>query len=227
MQALVIVAHPDDTEYICGGTVASMIARGDEVTYVVVTSGELGLPLDERDSSLREREQLDAAGVLGVRSVEFLRHPDGEVSNTVALRSQLVRAIRQVRPDLVITHSPVYNLASVRYSHADHLAVGQAAFASVFPESRNGRYHSAFFANGSQPWTVTEMWLCGVEESNHSVEISEYFNKKIEAAEMHKSQKRHFPDFVGFFSEWGEEVAQRHGMPSGTLAEEFHRIYAK
>jgi LmbE family N-acetylglucosaminyl deacetylase len=227
MQVLVIVAHPDDTEYICGGTVASMIARGDEVTYVVVTSGELGLPPDERDTCVREREQLDAASALGVKSVDFLRHPDGQVSNTISLRSHLVRAIRDVRPDLVITHSPVYNLASVRYSHADHLAVGQAAFASVFPESRNARFHSSLLATGSKPWTVTEVWLCGVEQPNHRVDISEYFNKKIEAAAMHESQKRHFPDFLGFFREWAEDVAQRHGMTSGTLAEEFHRINAK
>ncbi len=223
-RTLVIAAHPDDTEFICGGTIASMTANGHEVFYVVVTSGELGLPPEQPDPLAREPEQRAAADSLGVKSVTFLREPDGHVANSSSLRFKLVQSIRELRPQLVITHSPTYNLGSVRYSHPDHLAVGSAALASVFPESRNGRFHRSQVEQGLEPWTVREVWLCGVEHPNFSVDISHYFERKLIAAGMHESQKRHFDDFAGFFRQWAQEVAEHHSLVAGALAEEFHRI---
>ncbi len=225
MRVLVIAAHPDDTEYICGGTIASMTARGDDVAYVVVTSGELGLLPDEPDSFAREYEQRSAADSLGVGSIEFLREPDGQVADASPLRFKLVKAIRQLRPELLITHSPIYHLGSVRYSHPDHLAVGRAALACVFPEASNRNYHPTLFSEGLTPWIVPEVWLCGVERSNFAIDITREFDRKLMAAGMHESQKRHFKDFAGFFRTWAQEVAERHGFTTGVLAEEFHRIH--
>jgi LmbE family N-acetylglucosaminyl deacetylase len=226
MRVLVVAAHPDDTEFISGGTIASMVARGDRVGYVVVTSGELGLPIDETDTLLREKEQQLAAAELGVTHVEFLREPDGRVVDGAGLRRKLVMAIRRMQPDLVVTHSPVHNLGSVRYSHSDHLAVGRAALASVFPEARNPRFHPDLLSAGMKPWAVPEVWLCGVEQSNFAVDVSEHFERKLAAIRMHSSQARHFEDIAGFFREWAQEVAKRHGLPDGVFAEEFHRIAA-
>jgi len=224
MRVLVVAAHPDDTEFICGGTVALMTARGDSVTYLVVTSGELGLLPEVKDRRVREQEQRAAADCLKVQAVEFLREPDGQVTDSLSLRSKIVRSIRQLAPEIVITHSPVYNLGSVRYSHPDHLAVGRATFAAVFPEARNRNWYPTHFSEGLAPWAVPEVWLCGVEKSNYAVDITMHLDRKIIAAGMHESQKRHFTDFAGFFRTWAEEVASLHGLAPGLLAEEFHKI---
>jgi LmbE family N-acetylglucosaminyl deacetylase len=226
MRVLVVVAHPDDTEFISGGTIASMVDRGDEVAYLVATSGELGLPVDEGDLLVREKEQRLAATELGVSHVEFLREPDGRVVDSIDLRRKLVSAIRRTQPELVLTHSPIHNLTSVRYSHTDHLAVGRATLASVFPEARNPRFHPELVSAGMMPWIVTEVWLSGVEKPNLAIDISRHFAKKLAAIRMHVSQARHFKDASGFFREWAEEVAMRHNLPAGTLAEEFHRVSA-
>lgn len=224
MRVLMIGAHPDDTEFISGGTIALMTERGDDVRYLVVTSGELGLPTDEQQLDAREYEQLSAAKVLGVQSVEFLREADGYLVDEPRLRSKIVRSIRMFRPELVITHSPNYNLQSVRFSHPDHLAVGRAVLASVFPGARNPRAYPEHFKGGLNPWRVPEIWLVGVEKCNHVIDISTQFDTKLLAIQQHKSQLRHFTDAAVFFREWANEIAQRHSLASGALAEEFYRM---
>jgi LmbE family N-acetylglucosaminyl deacetylase len=223
MRVLVVSAHPDDTEFISGGTVASFTERGDEVRYLVVTSGERGLPPDAANPYEREQEQRKAARALGVLDVEFLREPDGEVQDTPPLRKRIVTAIRTHQPELVIAHSPVYNLSSVRYSHSDHVAAGRATLAAVFPESRNVRYYPD---TTSSPWTVPEIWLCGVEKANFAVDITRVFDRKMAAVGLHGSQMRHFHNPDKFFREWAREVAERHSLTGDVLAEEFHRISA-
>src|ERR1700704_4178667 len=94
-RALCIVAHPDDIEFYCGGAVLLMTGRGVIVDFVLATSGDKGA----RDASkspakvarIREREQELAAGVLGVKRVAFLRHPDAELVETLELREEFVR----------------------------------------------------------------------------------------------------------------------------------------
>ncbi len=91
---LVIMAHPDDAEFICGGTIARLAAESCDISYVLVTSGnrgshEPGMTM-ERLAKIREEEQRRAADALGVRDVTFLGHNDGEVEVTMALRSELV-----------------------------------------------------------------------------------------------------------------------------------------
>jgi len=220
VRVLLVGAHPDDTEFICGGTIASLTRRGEQVRYVVVTSGERGLPPDAADLSVREGEQRQAAHALNVTDVDFLREPDGEVADSAALRRKIVEVIRKHQPEIVITHSPLYNLSSVRYSHSDHLAVGRAALAAVFPEARNACYHP----DAGPPWAVPEVWLCGVEKPNYVVDISKSFDEKMSAVRLHHTQMRHFSDPDAFFREWADEVAQRQGLNAGVLAEEFHRL---
>ena len=224
MRVLVIGAHPDDTEFISGGTISLMSKRGDEVRYLVVTSGELGLPPGEQQSGIREAEQISAANALGVQSVEFLRETDGYLVDDPRLRSKIVRSIRAFRPELVITHSPNYNLNSVRFSHPDHLAVGRATLASIFPGARNPRAYPEHLDDKLTPWSVPEVWLVGVEQCNHVIDISAQFDLKLSAIQHHESQLRHFADAGVFFREWADEIAQRHDLVSGTLAEEFHRM---
>ena len=118
--ALAVAMHPDDLESWCAGTVAALTARGARVAYLVLTSGDKGSadPLaDPRElAAVREAEQLAAAALLGVRDVTFLRYPDGEVSDSPALRRRIAAVIRRVRPDLLLTFDPWQPYAF----HRDH-----------------------------------------------------------------------------------------------------------
>src|SRR5689334_4028273 len=108
--ALVVGAHPDDTEFGAGGTIATFRAHGQDVYYVVCTDGSKG----SKDRTLdpaelvrrREAEQQAAADVLGVRGVTFLRQEDGALQPTQECRCALARVIRTVRPRVLITHDP-------------------------------------------------------------------------------------------------------------------------
>jgi LmbE family N-acetylglucosaminyl deacetylase len=82
---MVVAAHPDDPEFLAGGTVARLVQEGHEVTYVIVTNGNKGSGnrnlTSEQLVPIREEEQRRAARVLGVKHVEFLGHEDGELEH--------------------------------------------------------------------------------------------------------------------------------------------------
>src|SRR4051812_8214825 len=94
-RALVVTAHPDDSEFGTGGTVAKLVKEGCEVTYVIVTNGNKGsgdrAMTPERLAAIRADEQRNAARTLGVARVEFLGHPDGEVEDTRDVRRDVAR----------------------------------------------------------------------------------------------------------------------------------------
>src|SRR5437660_11310750 len=80
-RALGIFAHPDDAEFLCGGTVAKLCARGWEVRYIIATSGDKGTKAPaltpSRLAEMREAEQSAAGAALGVKECIYLRYPDG------------------------------------------------------------------------------------------------------------------------------------------------------
>src|SRR5262245_55180958 len=107
---LVVVAHPDDAEFGCAGSVARWVADGCEVYYCLLTSGNRGsndpVMTPEHLATIREAEQRGAARVLGVKNVAFLGYPDGELEDTREARRDVVREIRRVRPERVVTTNP-------------------------------------------------------------------------------------------------------------------------
>ncbi len=130
-----VTAHPDDIEVHCGGTLTQMVGAEKRVTCVLCTSGNRGtsdpaVPAEQL-AALREGEQLEASTALGVRDVRFLRHDDGDLQfHAAALREAIVRLVRTVRPQTVITHDP-YPGDGGRDSCAiypDHLTVGKVVF---------------------------------------------------------------------------------------------------
>ncbi len=129
--ALVIVAHPNDAEFWAGGTIAVWSAAGCKVSYLLLTDGDARgfdrrLPRSE-PPSIRRQEQREAATILGSDDVRFLGKPEGSLTDATALRPELVRVIREVRPQRVLTWSPEWNWARFRTScHADHRATGEA-----------------------------------------------------------------------------------------------------
>jgi LmbE family N-acetylglucosaminyl deacetylase len=229
-RVLVIAAHPDDIEFSAAGTVATWTGAGVDVSYCLVTDGASG-GFDRRDRRrLRQdrlAEQRAAAAVVGVRDCTVLDHADGDVSDGPELRRDLVREIRRVRPDRVVCHSPQRNWARIVVSHPDHLAVGEAALAAVYPAARNPFAHRDLLETERLgPWAVPEVWLTGgpQELGNHFVDITEVFGLKVKALLCHGSQH---PDPAAVEGRQ-RDVAARHaaaaGLPRGRLAEAFHVI---
>jgi LmbE family N-acetylglucosaminyl deacetylase len=136
--AMTIFAHSDDAEFIVSGTIAKWARAGCEVTFVVITSGNVGThdPKYSRKSLTRARvsEQEAAARVLGVKHVEFLGYDDCELVPTLELRRRLVREIRKHRPEVVICGDPQAWFFENHYiNHPDHRAAATAALDAVFP----------------------------------------------------------------------------------------------
>jgi LmbE family N-acetylglucosaminyl deacetylase len=191
--ALVVVAHPDDPEFLFGAAVAHLVNNGTIVTYVICTDGANG----SRDpavpaaqiTSTRYEEQRAAAHLLGVSDVACLGFPDGLLAPTGALRMAIAREIRRYRPELVLTHYPRRVLEiPMEASHPDHLAAGEAALSAVSPDAGNIRAFPQLLEEGLQPHRVNEVWVAGHERPNHFIDASPFLDLKIQAILCHRSQ---------------------------------------
>ncbi|MFH1623808.1 MAG: PIG-L deacetylase family protein [Pseudomonadota bacterium] len=208
---MVIVAHPDDAELGCGGTVAKWVKEGKEVRYVVCTSGDKGTKDPKlspyRLAEIREEEQLRAANVLGVEGVTFLRHGDGEVEVNLAFRSELALLIRQYRPHVIVTHDPwrPYLL------HPDHRAVGFTASDAVIA-SRDHLFLPAQTFAGFDAHAPREIHFTFPGSPDLFSDITETFDKKLEALEQHKSQIRIHPNWNDRIREMFREFGKDRGM---------------
>ena len=223
-RVLVVTAHPDDVDYGAAGTIASWTAQGIEVHYCILTNGDQGgfddTPRNEM-GPLRQREQRAAADVLGVSSVEFLGHPDGHLVPTVKLRGEVVRAIRRVRPQRMITTSPDRNWDHIGASHPDHMAAGEIAIQAVYPDARNQFAFPDLLDQGLEPWAVSEVWVMWHPEVNHYVDITDTFDRKVAALRAHVSQTSHVEELEGYLRNRVAAHAAAAGMPEGRLAEAF------
>jgi LmbE family N-acetylglucosaminyl deacetylase len=225
---MVVTPHPDDAEYGIAGTVARWVKEGNDVVYVVCTNGDKGTSdvnmKPEALAKIREQEQLDAARVLGVREVIFLRHPDQGLEDTYEFRKQLVRLIRMYRPDIVATTDPY-----LRYKwHRDHRIAGQVVLDAVFPFARDFHAYPDLIMDGLQPHKVKEVLLWSMllfwdsQDINYRSDITDTIDLKIAALLCHKSQVVHMSS-----SDMDKLLRQAHeAMSQGEsfkLAEVFHR----
>jgi LmbE family N-acetylglucosaminyl deacetylase len=222
---LVIVAHPDDVDFSAAGTVALWTDAGIEVSYCVVTNGDAGgfdesVPRTEI-APMRQAEQTAAAKCVGVSDVRFLGYPDGRVEATIALRRDLARVIRQVRPDRLLCPTPERNYARMPASHPDHRAVGSAALDAVYPDARNPFAFPELLADeGLTAWTVREVWLASATP-NHWVDVTGTFARKVAALRAHESQTGHMDGLEDFLRGWLARNAGQAGWAEGRLAEAF------
>lgn len=190
---MVIVAHPDDPEFFCGGTIARWAREGVEISYLICTRGDKGSDdpsmTGARLAKIREAEQLAAAKVLGVREVVFLDYRDGELEPTLKLRGQIVREVRRWRPDVVITCDPTARfIRGVYPNHADHRTVGDVAIDALFPASGLKLYYPEHAAEGLAPHKVAEVYLTVTNEPDTWVDTSETIDLRIEALLCHATQ---------------------------------------
>lgn len=217
--AMSIHAHPDDQEFSIGGTLAKWARAGCEIISVVITSGDSGSNEPSRDGAykkelaeLREKEQLAANAVLGIKETVFLHYPDGELEPTIQLRKELTRIIRQSKPEVVSCGNPEAWFYGNEYvNHPDHRAAARAACEAVFPSAGTRLIFTDLLSAGYEPHEVKRLYVHGTETPDTWVDITETLDLKIKALQQHVSQ---IPvDEVGkWLTEWAEEEAKNKGM---------------
>lgn len=224
-RALVVTPHPDDAEIGCGGTVAGWIAEGTEVYYVLCTNGDKGTSdpdlTSERLAEIREREQAEAAEVLGIKEVVYLRFPDGALEDTSEFRERLVHAIRRFRPDVVFATDPHRRSF---YLHRDHRMCGMVTMDAVFPYARDRlHYPEHITEDGLDTHKVGDVLFWGTEEPDTYIDITDTIDLKIESLKKHASQvsSEDGTDVGDFVRANARRIGQRADMP---YAESFRRI---
>lgn len=210
----VIMAHPDDAEFICAGAVARWAEEGNEVVYVLLTSGDKGSDdpemTPEKLVATREAEQREAARILGVKDVMFLKYPDAYLEPNLEMRKALVRVIRQLKPDVVVCQDPTVRWADSQYiNHPDHRAAGEATLAAIFPSARDRLTFPELLAEGLQPHRVREVYLAGAQTPDVAIDISAQMEKKLGSLRAHASQLGDW-DFEPVIREWAKETAAQH-----------------
>jgi LmbE family N-acetylglucosaminyl deacetylase len=226
---LCVAAHPDDLDFASAGTIAGWVDAGIDVTFLLCTRGEQGGFDDtprERMPAIREAEQRAAAAALGVVDVRFLDgFRDGWLEPGQELQRELVRVIRQVRPERILAPSPERNWDRLGSSHPDHLAAGEATVRAIYPAARNPFAHPDLLADeGLQPWVVRELWLVADPRCDHPVDIGATFDRKLSALRAHRSQTGHLDDLTERMRDWGARSARAAGLPDGRLAECFRVV---
>jgi LmbE family N-acetylglucosaminyl deacetylase len=222
-RALAVYAHPDDAEVSCGGALARWAAAGASVDIVVCTRGDKGSsdPAVRPDelAALRREEAKAAGAVLGVQAHHFLDHPDGEVDNNAAFRSELVAIVRAVKPDVVVCPDPEAVFFGQSYfNHRDHREVGWATLDAVAPAAGNPHY----FPTAGPAHRVDCVYLSGTLAPDAWIDITASVDIKAEALLCHRSQ-------LGETGEWlrtaVRERAEQAGRVAGVAyAEGFRRL---
>ena len=225
-RAMVVVAHADDAEWGCAGTVARLCAEGWDVAYVICTDGSKGS--DDPNMTvanlvkMREEEQREAARVLGLSEVFFLGYPDAYLESTLQLRKDISRAIRKHRPDVLICMNPVRNLDGDGYiDHPDHFASGDAAMGAVYPAARDRlTFPELLTEEGLEPHKVREVWVMGRTEPDHVVDVTAHVETAVAALRAHRSQVS--PESADrYLKEWRRRDGERIGVE---YAEVFKRF---
>jgi LmbE family N-acetylglucosaminyl deacetylase len=230
-RVMAIVAHPDDIEFGCAGTIARWVKEGAEAAYVLCTSGDVGIAepgmTKKRAAEIREAEQIAAAEAIGVHDVVFLREPDGMLENTIDLRKRLVREIRRFRPEVVITGDPtvvIWDFGDMRrINHPDHRAASGAAIDAIFPASGQPNLFQELEEEGLKAHKVRKVYITGRGQGDVYVNISDVIDLRIEALEKHVSQIRDHDGLGDRIKEWtartaaGKEMAHAESFRVVTL----------
>lgn len=192
---LAVAAHPDDLEYGLAGSIALWAAEGADIYYLILTDGCNGTSdrtaVPKEVCNMRRSEQDKAAKILGVKKVFYCDYPDGELMNTPEVRKDIVRVIRQTKPEVVLCMDPsmYYTRATGMINHADHRASGEAALDAVYPHARDHlSFPDLLEREKLEPHKVQTVLLINFETHNFSIDIDEVILKKLEALKAHVSQ---------------------------------------
>lgn len=223
-----IAAHPDDLDYYAGGTMAAYAKQGAKVYYLILTDGSKGSSdptmTPDRLRDIRREEQRKAGAVLGITDVFFCDYPDGMLENSGEVKRDVVKVIRQVKPDVVVAMDPtvVYFAQAGIINHPDHRAAGQAAVDAVYPLARDHMSFPELLAGGYEPHNTKTLLLIGFDQTkaNFAVNITDTLEQKYQALAEHQSQL-----VVQDLKEGMSQLAAKAGAPYGySYAEYFTRI---
>ena len=226
---LAVYAHPDDAEIGAGGILAKWAAAGRAVHLLVLTNGDRGSADPGMDratlAETRLRETLAAAEVMGLAGARILGVHDGDLENTQEIREAVVRRIREVRAETVLSCDPTAwffegpDGTTTYYNHTDHRRAGEIALDAVFPGAGNPHFFSEHLAEGLELAPVHDVWLSWTNKPNHVEDIGDHFSTKIDALAAHASQ---LAEGIAFFQEFLEQDAVEAGTQIGVShAEEF------
>jgi LmbE family N-acetylglucosaminyl deacetylase len=222
-----VAAHPDDLDFSAAGTMAAFAKQGAAIHYLILTDGGKGTAdsdiTSERLIQIRQSEQRTAAEAVGCLNVEFLAYPDGCLEPNLDVKRDVVRAIRRVKPDVVITIDPtmVYSADRGFINHPDHRAAGQAALDAVFPLARDHLSFPELLDEGLEPHKVSTVLLTNFEKNDYCVDISDTVEQKMAALAAHKSQ---IQDIVAVQNRMRERAHTLGGEKGYEYAECFVRI---
>lgn len=223
-RVMVVTAHPDDSEFGTGGTVAKLTREGKTVTYCILTNGNKGSGdrsmTPERLVKIREEEQRNAARVLGVDTVDFLGFPDCELENTRESRMAVTGAIRRHRPDLIICQNPL-RTKNLFAAHRDHREAAGIVLDCVYPLARDHMAFPELMAQGLEPHKVKEVHMMWWENPDLVVDISDTIDLKIKALQCHVSQ---IQDMAGMETRVRERNAHLGKATGIAYAETFDRV---
>jgi len=226
-RALAVYAHPDDPEISAGGTLARWAQAGSQVWVLITTRGDKGTQDPDADldalAALRIEETDRAAELLGFAGHLHLPYPDGELPDDQALRGEIVRVIREVRPDAVLCPDPTaVFFGDGYYNHHDHRVTGWATLDAVAPAAGNPHYFPDQIVTGLAVHRVRNVYLSGTLEPNCWIDITDTLEPKIEALFCHASQ---LVDAGDWFREFLRERAEEAGATAGMkYAESFRKL---
>ncbi|HEY3062189.1 MAG TPA: PIG-L deacetylase family protein [Chloroflexota bacterium] len=215
---LVVMAHPDDAEFGCGGTIARWASAGKEINYVLCTSGDKGSSdpnaVPYQLAKTRRAEQINAAHALGARDVVFLSYEDGVLRNTLELRRDIVRQIRRFKPDAVICQDPTMRFGGNRYlNHPDHRAAGDACLDAVYPSARDPHVFPELLIEELLPHKVREVFMSTQQNADLWIDITECFERKLEGLRQHTSQVGdRFEQVVERIKERSRQLSKAQGL---------------
>ena len=212
-RAMVVVAHPDDAEFGCGGTLAKLVKEGMELAYVLCTNGNKGSNDPEMTSDrlavIREQEQRDACAAIGAKDVTFLGYGDGELEASGEVIGKIVREIRRFKPDIVVCQDPYWRS---RHNHRDHRMAGQATFDAIYPYARDHLHFPEQLAEGLETHKVAEIYTTMTEDPEVVIDVSDVVETKVRALQAHKSQIGDPESLEERIMGRTSELAEKHGF---------------
>lgn len=222
-KVLVILAHPDDPEFFMGGTLAYWHSLGYHIDYLLLTQGGRGqserYPDETSLKEIRKKEQRAAANVLGVHDVTFFNEPDGYLANGPELQKRIVRHIRALKPDIVVSSDPLLYYRGTRLNHHDHRMAGEITAQAVFPAVRNRGFFPELLQEGYPPHHVKELWFSLCHDPNISLDVSLFWDARIRALKEHVSQIEDIAQLETWLRRFADEL---HG--EGKYLETFRRL---
>jgi LmbE family N-acetylglucosaminyl deacetylase len=134
---------------------------------------------------VREAEQRDSAGVVGVSDVEFLDHADGMLVYGLDLRRDIAAAIRRARPEVVVAVNHHETYGGRWLNMADHRVTGQATIDAV-RDAANRWVFTDLADAGLEPWGgVLHLAVIASPEPTHAVDVSDTFDLGVESLRRH------------------------------------------